>query len=98
MIKSQNSWGQNSQENFSVLVMERCDVCNVWQQDNAATDKSAKTSSSGGLHRNFGQAFVAMLKSGSGKLANFRFLLRVLAVPCVCGPLALIRFNSSCFA
>lgn len=39
-------------------------------------------------------AFVAMLKSGSGKLANFRFLLHVLAVPCVCG-LALIRFNSS---
>lgn len=40
-------------------------------------------------------AFVAMLKSGSGKLANFRFLLHVLAVPCVCGPLALIRFYSS---
>lgn len=43
----------------------------------------------------FGLAFVAMLKSGSGKLANFRFLLYVLAVPCVCDPLALIRFNSS---
>lgn len=43
----------------------------------------------------FGLEFVAMLKFGSGKLANFRFLLYVLAVPFVCGPLALLGFNSS---
>lgn len=43
----------------------------------------------------FRLAFVAMLKSGSGKLANFRFLLHVLAVSSLCGPLTLIRFNSS---
>lgn len=50
---------------------------------------------SGGFHMSFGLEFVAMLKSGSGKLAKFSFLLYVLAVPCVCGPLALVRFNSS---
>lgn len=63
-----------------------------------AIGKSPETCfSSGGLRMSVRVAFVAMLNSGSDKLntAFLQIFVACFSSPCVCGPVALIRLNSS---